>query len=214
MRDIFALLLKEKRLIFRDKRGLIAILLFTALVSLLLYFGLGYFEIDSARVVPNVIWLSTLFGGTLQLNRTFDYEREEDVMEGLKMIPNIAGKIYLSKFIVNCLVLITILAFATFFTSLLFNYGKSYSFLLPILLGAISMSALGTAFSSMFMSHHKKDIMLPTLFYPLIAPVVIAVIKSTDTTTVETLPWIKLIIVFNILYITISYLLFESILEE
>jgi heme exporter protein B len=214
MKTVFTLLEKEWKLFFRDKRGLISIFLFTALVTLLLFFGLGHLGIAPQNAVPLVIWLSTLFGGTLQLNRTFDYEREEAVMEGLKMIPGIAGKIYLSKFIVNTITLFLVFIFATLLASLLFNYSGSLNFVLPIALGAISMSAIGTTFSSMFMTHHKKDIMLPTLFYPLIAPIVIAVIKASDITTPDIGAWLKIIIVFNILYITISYLVFEHIIEE
>lgn len=209
-----ALLKKERTLLFRDKRGIISTLFFTALVSLILFFGLGYFDFDKVLVVPNTVWLATLFGGTLQLNRTFDYEREESVMEGLKMIPGIAGRIYLSKFIINVLIISLLILFATLFTSLLFNYSGGFGFLLPVFLGSVCISAVGTTFSSMFMGHHKKDIMLPTLFYPLVAPIVVAVIKASSITTPDTAPWLKLIIAFIIIYVTVSYLVFESILGE
>lgn len=214
MQAYLALLKKERKLLLRDKMGLLSMLFFTALVSIILYFGLGYFGIDKQSIVPNVIWLAVIFGGTIQLNRTYDHERDESVMVGLKMIPDIAGKIYLSKFIVNMLILLLLIAFATLFTSVLFNYSGTFSFLLPVSLGAIGISAVGTVFSSMFMDHHKKDIMLPTLFYPLIAPIVIAVIRAADAATLNSGLWLKVIVVFNILYITASYLIFDHILED
>ena len=214
MKLVTALLKKEQKLFLRDTRGLLTSLFFTALVSLLLFFGLGQLEFDKIAVVPNVVWLATLFGGTLQLNRTFDYERDELVMEGLIMVPDVAGAIYLSKFIVNCLVLVLVALSATFFSCILFNYTQGFGFLIPIMLGGICMSAVGTTFSSMFMTHHKKDIMLPTLFYPLMIPIIIAVIKAIDPTTANTTPWLKLIVAFSVLYTTASYLLFEHLLED
>lgn len=214
MKLLVALLKKEYILFIRDRKGFAGIFLFTALVTLLLYFGLGEFGLERELIIPNVVWLATIFGGTLQLNRTFDYEREESVMEGLKMVPDIAGNIYISKFLVNASALIVVMLFATLFSSILFNFGGPFSFLLPVFLGTISLSAVGTTFSSMFMQHHKKDIMLPTLFYPLIAPVVIAVIKAASLPTDAATGWLKIIIVFDVLYITVSYLVFDALLEE
>lgn len=214
MQILTTLLMKDQRLLRRDKRGVVSVFFFTALVSLILFFGLGSLKIEKGIVLPIIIWLSTFFGGTLQLNRTFDYEREESVMEGLKMLPNVMSNIYLSKFIINTIALFTVLIFATFFSCILFNYSENFSFLLPISLGALGMSAIGTTFSSMVMSHHKKDIILPTLLYPLMVPIVIAVIKAMSATVVDNLPWLKIIIAFDVVYVTASYMMFESIVEE
>lgn len=214
MRILTTLLIKDLTLIFRDKRGIMSVLFFTALVSLLLFFSLGALPIDRGTIVMAVIWLSTLFGGTLQLNRTFDYEREESVLDGLKMIPGVMGKVYLSKFIVGTLMLFLVIVFATVFSCVLFNYSGGFRFLLPVTLGAVSMSALGTIFSSMVMTHHKKDSLLPALLYPLMAPIVIAVIKASDPAEANGIPWLNMIIAFDVMYLTASFLIFESIMDE
>jgi len=214
MKRFFTLLSKERRLLARDRKGILSILLFTALVVLLLFFGLSHFEIEREGLLPNIVWLATLFGGTLQLNRCFDYEREGAVMEGLKMIPNIAGSIFFSKFFINTVVILFIAFFATILASVLLNYSGDFLFLIPITLGAIGMSAVGTTFSTMFIGHHKKEILLPTLFYPLITPLVIAVIKASDSSTLETLAWLKMIVAFNVICLRHLGALLSTILRR
>lgn len=214
MRVLYTFLLKDILLVRRDKKGMISVFFFTALVSLLLFFGLGYQNIPEEVIVPSVVWLSTFFGGTLQLNRTFDHEREESVMEGLRLVPNAVSLVYLSKFLINTVMIFLVSLFAAFFAGLLFNYFQDFSFMLPIALGAVGMSVLGTALSSMVMGHHKKDIILPALLYPLMVPVVISVIKATEAGAGDNIPWLRIIIIFNVVYLAVSYMLFESIMDE
>lgn len=214
MRTFAALLMKDFLLARRDRKGMISVFFFTALVSLLLFLGLGFRNIPGEAIIPVVVWLSTFFGGTLQLNRTFDCECEELVMEGLRLVPGAVGRVYLSKFFLNTIMLFLVTVFAAFFTGLLFNYFQGFGFLLPIALGSVGMSALGTSLSSMVMGHHKKDILLPALLYPLMVPVVISVIKAMTAGMEASFPWMRIIIIFDIVYLSVSYMLFESMMDE
>src|SRR3989338_10537770 len=99
MTRFIALIKKEWLLSIRQKHMFLSLLLFSTLVILLIYFGLEVLDVKPKGIVPPVIWLAIVFGGTLQLNRTYDFERDEDVLDGMRLVKGIATPFYLSKFV-------------------------------------------------------------------------------------------------------------------
>jgi heme exporter protein B len=79
-------------------------------------------------------------------------------------------------------------------------------------LGLLGLTAVGTTFSTMVMVHHKRDILLPTIFYPLIAPLSIIVIKAMAG-DVNAVAWMKLLLAFDVIYVTASVLVFDKMME-
>lgn len=216
MSKFFALLKKEWLLSTRQKHMFLSLVLFSTLVILLVYFGLEVLEVKPAGIVPPVIWLAVVFGGTLQLNRTYDFERDEDVLDGIRLIKGVATVFYLSKFLVNLIMLFLILVFSALVASLLFDYPLvSYLGVIawPLVLGLVGLASVGTTFSTMVMVHHKRDILLPTIFYPLIAPLSIAVIKAMAPEAADAASWFKILLAFDVIYVTMSILVFDKMME-
>lgn len=217
MMKFFALIRKEWILTLRQKHMFLSLLMFSTLVILLIYFGLDVLDVKPAGVVPSVIWLAVVFGGTLQLNRTYDFERDEDVLDGMRMIEGVATPFFLSKFFMNLLVLFIIMIFSSFVSAILFDYpilNYAGSVFIPLILGVIGMASIGTTFSTMVMAHHKRDILLPTVFYPLIAPLSIAVIKSMQVDAIDSGAWLKIVLAFDVIYVTASLLVFDKMMER
>lgn len=216
MNKFVALINKEWILAKRQKRLLLSLLLFSTLVIMLVYFGLDVLESRPTAIVPPVIWIAIVFGGTLQLNRTYDFERDEDVLDGIRLIRGTATPFYLSKFAVNLALLALITIYSSLISSLLFNYplfSELGRIAAPLALGILGLAAVGTTFSTMVMAHHKRDILLPAIFYPLIAPLTIAVIKAMTADASEAASWIKILAAFDAIYITASLLVFDKMME-
>lgn len=216
MKRYLALIKKEWVLSTRQKSLFLSLLLFSTIVILLVYFALEVLDVKPMGVVPPIIWLAIVFGGTLQLNRTYDFERDEDVLDGMRLVKGIATPFYLSKLTINILNLVIIAIFSTFIASLLFDYpllSEGGRMFLPIALGLLGIASVGTTFSTMVMVHHKRDILLPAIFYPLIIPLSIAVIKSTGNDADGSL-WFKILLAFDIIYVTASLLVFDRIMES
>jgi len=170
------------------------------------------------RVVAdtNVYVSAIVFGGTLQLNRTYDFERDEAVLDGMRLIEGMAAPFYLSKFFVNLVMLIIIGLFSSVLSAFLFNaplYQEWARLLWPLLLGIVGLAALGTSCSTMVMTLHKRDILLPAIFYPLLMPLSIAVIKAMGD-GVDTNVWLKILFAFDVIFVTASLLVFEKIMES
>ena len=192
----------------------LSLLLFSTLIIMLIYFGVEGLDVKPSSMVPSVIWLAMVFGGTLQLNRTYDFERDEDVLGGMRLIAGTATPFFLSKLTINLCVLTIIMVFSALIATLLFDYPltlEAAKIAPALFLGLIGLASVGTTFSTMVMVHHKRDILLPTIFYPLIAPLSIAVIKAMFASDAS---WLKILIAFDVIYMTASMLVFDKMMES
>ena len=97
------------------------------------------------------------------------------------------------------------------------------SFLGPLLvvifLGTLGFCAIGTLLSSLSSNLRTREIMLPILLYPLIVPVVIAVVRMPDQvlngqSVGTTMSWVGLTLAFDIIFIGVSIVTIDHILEE
>jgi heme exporter protein B len=90
--------------------------------------------------------------------------------------------------------------------------------LLPIvLLGTLGIAGIGTLFSAMAAATQARELLLPILVFPLIVPVVIAAVRATGTLMVPVVnepPWLGLMAAFDIIFLTVSILTFEYVIEE
>jgi len=97
----------------------------------------------------------------------------------------------------------------------LFNPGL----LLVILLGSIGYVAVGTLLSSMAVQTRTRDVLLPILLFPLVIPILIAAVKGSTgflqgVDIVDIRPWINLLLVYDVIFIAIAFMMFDYIVEE
>ena len=85
-------------------------------------------------------------------------------------------------------------------------------------LGTLGIAAVGTILSTISANTRMKEVMLPILQIPLTVPVVIASVEATggvmggDRPEIST--WLSILAGFSIVYLTVSYLVFEYTVEE
>lgn len=207
---------------WRTKEIFTAISFFSLLVVIIFNFA---FEPGSAILKENgagILWVSFTFAGILGLNRSFLMEKEGECLQGLILCPVDPGIIYLGKLIANiCFMyfveLITLVIFTILFNVNIFS--QLPSLLLVMVLGTIGFVAVGTLFSAMAVNTQIREVMLPILLFPIIVPVIIAAVKSTGkilaaSSLAEISSWLRLLIGFDLIFIILSYLTFEYVLEE
>ena len=95
--------------------------------------------------------------------------------------------------------------------------------LLPLLyvifVGTLGFCAVGTLLSSLSANLKTRDIMLPILLYPLIIPIIIGSVKMTGQVLAgeplsSMMNWVSLTLCFDIIYIAISIMVIDFVLEE
>ena len=111
--------------------------------------------------------------------------------------------------------LILLPLFAVFFNV---DITERVGFLVGVLvLGTIGFSAVGTLFSAIAAHTRMREVILPILLLPVTVPVLIAAVECTGYALgADTAPglWIRLLIVYDVVFVTVSFLTFGHILQE
>ena len=216
------LLKKEFILINRSRESLISVFFFSFLIILIFHFG---FSLEGLNLVPFVlpfIWLAVLFGGMLRMNHTFEPENEGKVLDGLRLVKGIAVPFFLSKFLLNFIYVLFLELVAFFLVIIFFNLHAPFTYLssvwLPFILGGFGFSCVGTTFASMVINHSRRNLILPVIVYPIIAPLIIGVLKSIVYGVDGRLlgldaSWLQILITFDVIYLVLSIMVFDVLLE-
>ncbi len=214
---------KEVTLIRRSHESLIAVVFFSFVVILIFHFGFALEGPLASSFVLSFVWLATLFGGMLRMNQTFEHENEGKVLDGLRLAGSVATPFWLSKFVFNIFYLLFLEVVSFFLVVVLFNVDHPLGFLsrtwLPLFLGTLGFACIGTTFSSMVASHNRHHLILPVIVYPMIAPLIIGVLKSVVFGTNGSVlgldgDWIKILVAFDLIFMVMSLVVFEKLWES
>lgn len=221
LEQVWAILWKDIRYELRSKQVWIGMSLFALLVLVIFNFAFDLRVDNRAAVAPGALWVAFVFASLLGLGRTIAAEREKGSMDRLLLCPVDRKAIYLAKLLGNMLFIggVEIVALPVF--AILFNIPLLTGALLPIvLLGTLGIAAVGTLFSAMAAATRASELLLPVLVFPLIVPVVIGAVRATGTLLVAVAqepnepPWLGLIAAFDIIFLSVSLLTFEYVIEE
>ena len=220
VRSMTAIIWKDMAAELRSRELLSAMLVFALLVILIFNFSLELDAQARSSVTAGVLWVTFAFAGTLGLNRSMAMEKDRGCLDGLLLAPVDRSAIYFGKAIGNLIFMLIVEAivlpvYSVLYSTNLFKPGL----LLIILLGSIGYVAVGTLLSSMAVQTRTRDVLLPILLFPLIIPVLIAAVKGSTgflqgTASIDVLPWINLLIVYDVIFIAVAFMVFDYIVEE
>jgi heme exporter protein B len=216
--QVWAILWKDIRCELRSKQTLMGMGLFALLVLVIFNFTFDLRANNTVAVAPGALWVAFIFASMLGLGRTMAAEREQGSLDRLLLSPVDRKAIYLAKLLGNLLFIgiVELVALPVF--AILFNLPLFGGALIPIvLLGTLGIAAIGTLFSAMAAATRARELLLPILVFPLIVPIVIAAIRLTQDIMAPTMnepPWLSLMIVFDIIFLSISMLTFQYVIEE
>ena len=216
---VFSIVSKDIVTELRGKEIVPSILFFGLLITIIFNFSFNIGINRSNDVWAGMLWVAFIFSGTLGLNRSFSIEKEKDSLYGLMLSPIDRGGIYIGKLICNIIFMIImeiviIPIFSILFNLRILNILPELSII--ILLGTIGFLSVGTLFAAMAVNMRTREIMLPIILFPIILPIIIAAVKSTsEVMNGEKLSsvflWLKLMVTFDIIFIGVSFLLFEYV---
>jgi heme exporter protein B len=204
----------------RSRELISAMLVFALLVILIFNFAL---ELDArARysVTAGVLWVTFAFAGTLGLNRSMSMEKDRGCLDGLLLAPVDRSAIYFGKAIGNLAFMLIVEAIVLPVYSLLYNQNLFVpGLLLVILLGSIGYVMVGTLLASMAVQTRTREILLPILLFPVILPILIAAVKGSSgflqgLDLADIMPWINLMLVYDVIFTAVAFMTFDYIVEE
>lgn len=219
-RQLAALVLKDLRLELRRRETVAGVLVFVLLVLVLFQFALDLERAEAARLTPGLLWITLLFAGLLALGRAFAAEYDQGTLDGLLLAPVDRSTIYLSKVIATVLFLslvelVALPAFAAALDAPLLTPGV----LVTVFLGTLGLAAAGTLFAAAAVQARARDVLLPLLVLPLLAPLLIAAVHATadlmaGAAVPWSAPWWELLVGLCVLFLGAAVLLFDALLEE
>lgn len=218
---IWAIARKDLLLEVRNRDVIVSIAGFVLLVFAIFTFAVDINNRDNALLVgPGVLWAGIAFAGVIGLNRAFALEMERDTLEGLMLTPVSRDLIFLGKALGNLLFLAISIAIALPVFAVLFNLVVFRLEMLAIaLLLVIGFSSVGTVFAAMSVRVRAREVMLPLLFLPVIAPLLLASIEATADLVAgnswgEMSEWLQLAAAFDLVFVIVSAVIFQFILED
>jgi heme exporter protein B len=222
LRIVWAIFVKDLRVEWRHRETLASMCVFGLLVVFLFNFSFEPAREESLRLLPGILWITFAFSGILGFNRSFAAERENACLEAMSLAPADPGAIYLGKMLANLFFLGITEVVVVFAVSLWYNFSFLPSlrwFALITFLGTLGYVAVGTIFGAIAANTRMREVMLPVLQFPAAVPVFIGGIEATSGALKgdppgEYMSWVKLLAGFSVVFVVLSYLLFEYVLEE
>lgn len=220
LRAIGAVVWKDMAAELRSRELLGAMLVFALLVILIFNFALELDVRTRETITSGVLWATFAFAGTLGLNRSMAMEKDRGCLDGLLLAPVDRSALYFGKMLGNLAFMLIVEAivlpvYSALYNTNLFNLGL----LLVILLGSLGYVVVGTILSAMAVQARTRDVLLPILLFPVILPVLIAAVKASNgylqgLEAAEIMPWLNLLIAFDVIFTAVAFMVFEYVVEE
>ena len=161
------------------------------------------------------------FAGALILNRSFARELGNDCLDALVSSPISGAALFLGKCLANVAMLLAVELACLPVFGIFYNVrwvNRFWPLLLVLVLGTWGLAVVGTLFSALTVNLRLRELMLPTLVYPLMIPALMAAIQLTTALFAgqplagELLNWLKLLIGFDIIFTALALGLVETVL--
>ena len=220
-RKVLVVMVKDLRAELRTKEAINASLSFALVVLLLFSFAFDPSEETTREISGGLLWIVFAFAGTLLLNRSFARELQNDCLDALISSPAPASAIFLGKTLANffLLMIVEVAALAVFAVLYDTHFSKQFwPVVLVMLLGTWGMTVIGTMFSALTVNLRMREMMLPTLVYPLLIPALMAAMTLTSDLMIGTplggdnMIWLRVLLGFDFIYTVLAVVFIDIVL--
>jgi heme exporter protein B len=213
---------KDIRAELRSRTALLTALVFAALVLVIFNFARDPTAVSAATLAPSVLWVTFALAAMVAMNRAFTVERENGALDGMLLAPIPREAVFLGKLLANlafvgAVELVTLPLFTLFFNVSVWS-------ILPGLLAVMALAtigfvAVGTIFSAMAVRTRFAELLLPVLLLPFMVPPLIGAVQTTtrllaDRPLSEMVGWLRLLTLYDIVFVTLCTLTFSSVVDE
>ena len=220
LRAMLAVVWKDLAAEWRSRELVSAMLVFALLVIFIFNFALELDPQTRASLTSGILWATFTFAGTLGLNRSMAVEKDRGCLDGLLLAPVDRTAIYFGKTLANMVFMLLVAAIVLPIYAILYNVNLwNGGLMLTILLGSWGYVAVGTLLASMAIQARTRDVLLPILLFPVAIPVLVSSVKASQAFLAgaawpEITPWINLLLVYDVIFTAVAFMVFDYVVEE
>jgi heme exporter protein B len=211
---------KDLRVELRSKVAMNQILPFAACVLLLFGFALGPDRAALRPAAPGLFWVAVLLSAVLAVHRSFAIESADDARDGLRLSGLDPAGIFLGKAAAVTAQLLALEALLVVGVAVLYGTQLTGGIVLAgsCLLASIGLAAAGTIYGIVSNGTRVRETLLPLLFLPVVAPVLLAGTKAWQGALTGAswggAGWLGALAVFAVVYVTVGVAAFDALLED
>jgi len=218
---VWSHLRKDLRIEWRSRDAINSMLFFALLVVVLFSMAFDPSADTSREIAGGVLCVATLFASVSALNQAWAREIRHQVLDALRMTEGGGAAMFFAKVLANFLfvsIVQCILGPIFFIFYNLHPLGDAWLLALVIPLGTWALVANGTFFAALSIRSRNRELLLPLILFPIFLPALLAMVQSVKTILTgdgsdPSLVWIKMLGGYDIIFTTISLLLFDTVLE-
>lgn len=196
---------------------------FLAVLTLLLFgFSLGPDPQALREIGGGVIWLTILFSGVLAFHRSYQLELENGAIDVLLLYPGDRRSIFVGKLTANLIFIGLVQAVMLPVAALLYDvplFAAPWRLALVLGLGTLGFVTLGTFYAAMASRLRAREVLLPLMLFPMLIPLLVAAVLATGALLDgdpmgQSGAWIRLLVVFDVIFGVAAFFAFEHVIEE
>ena len=184
-------LVKDLRTEWRSKEAINSMLFFALLVVVLFSLAFDPRGAFSQTIAGGVLTVAIMFASVSSLNQAWAREIRHQVLDAQRMAPTPGAELFLAKVIANFL-FVTVVQIV----------------LAPVFVVMYNLHIGGEAW--------QLALVLPLILFPIFMPALLAMVQATGSIlTGDSDPalWIKMLLGYDVIFTTVSLLLFDVVLH-
>ena len=221
-RTALAIARKDAMAELRGRHATVTTLFFSAVVLLLFGFALGPDSGRLAAAAPGLLWLAVVFAGILAVNRLHLLETDDGALEQLALYPVARRAIYAGKALGGFGVMLVLGLVVLGAVGVLYAVDIASAWLpllVTVVLGAAGIAAVGTFYAGVTVRLRAREVMLPLLMLPVLAPLLLAAVKATTAALAgdpfgELAAWLQLLVAFDVIMVVAGAATYGYLLED
>jgi heme exporter protein B len=206
----------------RSRANFGAVVGFAALMLVLFGFALGPDASALRAAAAGVLWLTVIFSSVLAFGKAYQMELEDGALDALLLFPGDRRSLFLGKVIGGLAFVFAVEAVVLPIAGILYGLPLlgSLAGLIPVLvLGTVGVVALGMFYAGMASRVRAREVLLPLLLFPMLAPLVIAGVRATQVELLgdpvaARVNWVGVLVAFDAIFLAATTLLYGAVLED
>jgi len=219
-RDTVLVAGKDLRIELRSRVVLNQVVPVAVIMLVLFAFALGPDDAPLVQAAPGLFWVAVVFASVLAVQRSVVVESSDGARDGLRLSGLDPAGVFLGKVAAVAVQLVALEVVLS--AGVVVLYGAHVrslgALVVSCLAGTAGLAAAGTLYGALAAGMRARETLLPFLFLPVAAPVLLAGTRAWQVAMGTAAaspgdPWLRLLVVFAVVYLALGVVVFGPLQE-